>query len=363
MAAPQVLVAGAGVVGLSTAYYLSGRGFGVQILDPGPFPSATTCASLGVLTHFNGGDDPFSQLYRQGHALHAELAARLREQTGMDVGWRPLGGLDLACTEVERAELRQLLAFNRERNCPAEWVEGEALRQLEPCLSAQVLAGLYFPTDQRVDPEALCRALLQAARQQGVRLSLGESIEEFAQEGAEVRVRTRSAEHRADFLVLATGAWTGDLAQRHGLSLPVRPVRGQHCRFTGGQLRHVLRHVLRHQGAHLVPAGEQIIVGATVEETGFDTQTTPQAAEHFTRLCQQVLAQTVQLLAQRAGLRPKPKGGRPHLGSLRDQPRVLVAAGHYKNGILLGPLSGQLLADWIEKGHAPGDLQRFAPER
>lgn len=358
MAAPQVLVAGAGVVGLSAAYYLSGRGFGVQILDPGPFPTLTTCASLGVLPHCNGGDDPFSQLYRQGHALHADLAARLREQTGMDVGWRPLGGLDLACDEAELAELRQLLAFNLERGCPAEWVEGEALRQLEPHLSNQVLAGVYFPTDQRVDPEALCRALLQAAQQQGTRL-VAERVEAFAQEGESVRVRTRTGEHRADFLVLATGAWTGELAQRHGLSLPVRPVRGQHCRFTGGQLRHVLRH----QGTHLVPAGEEIIVGATVEETGFDTQTTPQAAEHFTRRCQRVLDLPVQLLAARAGLRPKPKGGRPHLGSLRDQPRVLVAAGHYKNGILLGPLTGQLLADSIEKGHPPGDLQRFAPER
>lgn len=359
MAAPQVLVAGVGVVGLSAAYYLSGRGFGVQILDPGPFPTPTTCASLGVLTHFNGGDDPYSQLYCQGHALHADLAAHLRDQTNIDVGWRPLGGIDLACTEAELAELRQLLAFNLERGCPAQWVEGEALRQLEPHLSARVLAGLYFPTDQRVDPEALCRALLQAAQQQGARLNLGETIEAFAQQGEEVQIRTRSAEYRADFLVLATGAWTGELAQRQGLSLPVRPVQGQHCRFSGGGVRHILRH----QGAHLVPAGDELIVGATVEEVGFDLQTTPQAAEHFTQLCQQVLVQPVQLLGQRAGLRPKPKGGRPHIGSLQAQPRVLVAAGHYKNGVLLGPLTGRLLADWITTGQPPPGLERFAPER
>ncbi|MBI2503126.1 MAG: FAD-binding oxidoreductase [Candidatus Latescibacteria bacterium] len=360
MAAPQVLVAGAGVVGLSTAYYLSGRGFSVQILDPGPFPSPTTCASLGVLTHFNGGDDPYSQLYRQGHALHAELAARLRDQTGIDVGWRPLGGVDLACSETEIAEARQLLAFNLERGCPAEWVEGEDLRQLERSLSARVLAGVYFPTDQRVDPELLSRALLQAAQEQGARLSLGEGVEEFAQQGQGVRVRTRAGEHRADFLVLAIGAWTGELAQHQGLSLPVRPVRGQHCRFTGGT---ELRHVLRHQGIHLVPAGEEILAGATVEETGFDTQTTPQAAEHFIHLFSQVLDLPARLLGQRAGLRPKPKGGRPHLGPLQAQPRVFVAAGHYKNGVLLGPLTGQLLADWIATGRPPFDLQRFAPER
>ncbi len=359
MAAPQVLVAGAGVVGLSAAYYLSARGFGVHLLDPGPFPTSATGASLGILTHCNGGDDPFSQLYRQGHALHAELSARLRAETGLDVGWRSLGGLDLACTEAELAELRDLLAYNWERNCPAEWVEGEALRRLEPALSPRILAGVYFPTDQRVDPEALCRALLQAAQQQGARLSLGEGVEHFAQQGQEVWVRTRIAEHRADFLVLATGAWTGELGAAHGLSLPVRPVRGQHCRFSGPQVHHILRC----QDAHLLPAGDTLIAGATVEETGFALETTPQAAEFFTHLCNQVLAHPVQLLGQRAGLRPKPKGGRPHLGPLRSQPRVLVASGHYKNGVLLGPLSGQLLAGWIEGGRPPAELQRFAPER
>jgi glycine oxidase len=201
--------------------------------------------------------------------------------------------------------------------------------------------------------------LLEAARQQDAHLSLGEQVEEFAQQGEGVWVRTRTGEHRADFLVLAIGAWTGELAQRQDLSLPVRPVCGQHCRFSGAQVHHILRH----QGAHLVPAGDQLIAGATVEETGFESQITSQAAEHFARLCEGVLAQPVQLLGQRAGLRPKPKGGRPHIGPLRDQPRVLVAAGHYKNGILLGPLTGRLLADWIETGRPSLDLQRFAPER
>jgi len=347
------------VIGLSAAYYLSARGFRVHLLDPGPFPSAATRASLGVLTHCNGGDDPFSRLYRQGHALHAHLAAQLHTETGLDVGWRPLGGLDLACTEAEIPTLRAELAYNQERNCPAEWVEGEALRHLEPTLSPQVLAGVYFPTDQRVDPEALCRALWQAAQARGARFSTGEGVEEFAQEGEGVRVRTRSAEHRADFLVLATGAWTGALGEGKGVGVPVRPVRGQHCRFVGPPLRHILRW----GGAHLLPAGGELVAGATVEEVGFETATTPEAAAHFSQLCGQLLDHPLRLLEQRAGLRPKPKGGRPHIGPLREQSRVLVASGHYKNGILLGPLTGLLLAEWIAQGRPPFDLERFAPQR
>lgn len=359
MAGPQVLIAGAGVIGLSAAYYLSGRGWRVQLLDPGPFPSSATLASLGVLTHFNGGDDPLSRLYRQGHALHADLAARLREQTAIDVGWRPLGGLDLAADESGIAELRDLLAYNRERACPAEWVEGAQLRQLEPNLAGRILAGVHFPTDHRVDPGQLCRALLQAAQQQGAGLSLGEGIEAFGQDGQGVWVRTRGAEYRAEYLVLATGAWTGSLGEAQGLSLPVRPVRGQHCRFTGPPVHHLLRY----QGGHLLPAGGELVAGATVEETGFALETTAAAAERFSDLCAQLLARPVHLLSQHAGLRPKPKGGRPHLGPLRDQPRVLVAAGHYKSGILLGPLTGQLLADWIETGGPPAEMRRFAPQR
>lgn len=360
MAAPQVLVAGAGVVGLSCAYYLSSRGLGVEIIEAGPFPSPTTAASLGVLTHFNGGADPYSTLYRDGHALYAGLAAQLREETGIDIGWRPLGGIDLAFSEEEAQEARQLLRFNQERHCPAEWLTAADLRRLEPRLSARAQAGVYFPMDHRVAPEQLARALLKGAQQRGAHLRCGEPVEGFAQLGDGVQVQTRTGVRQAEFLVLAAGSWTGELGQRGGAEIPVRPVRGQHGCFAGGA---ELRHVLRWAGFHLVPSWDQIIAGATVEEVGFALETTAEAASRFEEFFCQVLDLPPVRRGVRAGLRPKPRGGRPLIGPLQSQPRIFVAAGHYKNGILLGPLTGQILGEWIGTGQPPRDMSAFAVER
>lgn len=358
MAAPSVLVAGAGIAGLSAAYYLSSRGFCVEILDAGAPPSPTTSASLGVLTHFNGGEDPYSTLYRDGHALYAPLAAQLREETGIDIGWCPLGGIDLVFTEAEAEEARQLLRFNQERGCPAEWLEAGDLRQLEPHLSAQVQGGVYFPGDQRVDPEQLSQALLRAAQQRGARLCCDEPVTGFAPQGEWVQVQTRAGARQAEFLVLAAGAWTGDLGQRCGARIPVRPVRGQRACFAGGG---ALRHVLRYAGLHLVPSTDQILVGATVEEVGFALETTAEASSRFEQFFCQVLDLPPEGRGMRAGLRPKPKGGRPIIGPLA--PRVFATTGHYKNGILLGPITGQVLAEWLEAGQPPRDMSRFAVER
>ncbi len=360
MAAPRVLVAGAGVVGLSCAYYLSTRGFRVEILDAGAPPSPTTSASLGVLTHFNGGPDPYSALYRDGHALYSGLAAQLREETGADIGWRPLGGIDLAFSEGEEEELRQILRFNQERGCPAEWLEAPDLRRLEPRISPQARAGVYFSGDHRVDPVCLAQALLKAARQRGAQMRCGEPVEGFAQQGQGVRVQTRQGVRQAEFLVLAAGSWTGELGRRCGAQIPVRPVRGQHCSFAGGGELH---HVLRCAGLHLVPSGEQIIVGATVEEAGFEIETTAEAAGQFGEFFSRVLDLPPVRRGARAGLRPKPKGGRPIIGPLPGQDRVFAATGHYKNGILLGPLTGQVLAEWLGTGRPPRNMSAFSVER
>ena len=357
----KVVVVGAGVIGRAIAYYLALRRIEVEIIDAGNGPSATTRASLGVLTHFNGGGSPYSLLYRDGHDSFERLAARLLKEDGVDIGWRPLGGIDLIFTDADEARAKEVLHFNRQRGCRVEWVDAAALHHLERHISKKARGGIYFADDHRVDPEMLGHGLLRAVLRRGGRIARGETVKGI-QEVAEdhVELRTRTGVRAADFAVLAAGSWTGALGVPPDVEISLRPIRGQHGRFRGGER---LGHILRRDGFHLLPAGEHIVVGSTVEEAGFAAQSTMAAGVMFEDVFRRTMAWRPELQEQRAGLRPKPRGGRPIIGPLTGCPRIFVAAGHYKNGILLGPITGQVVGRWIATGDPGRDMTHFAVER
>ena len=357
----KVVVVGAGVVGRSIAYHLTLRGIDVEVVDAGCGASDTTRASLGVLTHFNGGDSPYSMLYRDGHGSFQQLASRILEEVGVDIGWRPLGGIDLIFSDADEHRALEILRFNRQRGCRAEWVDAGALHRLEGHISGNPRGGIYFADDHRVDPEMLAQGLLRAVLARGGKVAYGERVQGFEEvAGDRVALRTCSGVRVADFVVLAAGSWTGELGRLLDVEISLRPVPGQHCRFRGGDR---LSHILRRGRFHLLPAGQQIVVGATVEEAGFAAQTTGEAAGIFADLLGRTLKLRPELLEQRAGLRSKPRGGRPLIGPLDSFPRIFVAAGHYKNGILLGPVTGQVIGEWIATGDPGRDMSCFSVER
>ncbi len=355
----RVLVVGAGIVGRSVAYFLSRRDIEVVLLDSTKTPSPTTRASLGVLTRFNGGTSSYARLFRDGCALHARLAADLAVEMGVDVGWRPLGSIELYLNPSDEWRLEELLASSRERGCPVDRLDGRALREMEPALATEVWGGLYFPGDNRVDPSKLGAALWASAARRGAVALCGDRVVQIAQRGEGVEIVTEQGNHCADFAVLAAGAWSGELAGQLGAQVTVRPVRGQHARFAGCPLQHLV-HV---DGHYMVPDGDETLVGATVEEVGFDLRTTAAAVVDLSARVEEVLGGVLPFLSHRAGLRPKPKNGRPLIGPLQASPRFFVASGHYKNGVLLGPITGQIIARWIAEGVPGRDMSRFTPER
>jgi glycine oxidase len=357
---PRVAVVGAGVIGRFIAYELALRGVAVELFDPGPDPSATTAASLGVLTHFNGRDDPYSRLYRDSFRSYRQLAGRLQEETGIDIGWQPLGGIDLIFNDEDAAAAADTAAFNRARGCAVEELDHRQVRTLEPAISEAVRGGLHFPDDQRVDPARLAAALISVTENHGAAVHFGVRVlgfETVTERG--VTLQTSAGGVEADYAVLAAGSWTGELGRMLGAQVPVRPVRGQHCRFVGV----TVEHVVRYGGRHLLSADGLTVVGATVEEVGFDQETTPVAGREMAAFAGVVVTQPLSLREQRAGLRPKPKGGRPLIGPLEAFPRIFVATGHYKSGIQLGPGTGEVVARWIVDGDPGREMDRFKPER
>jgi glycine oxidase len=366
MTGPRVLVVGAGIIGRSVAYYASRAGAEVHLVDVDADPSATTRASLGVLTHFNGRDDAYGTLYRDGHALHQSLAAQLQAESGTDVGWRAIGGIDVALHETDMQAAVETSAFNKARGCAAELLDAKGVRELEPLLREEVLGGVYFDGDHRVDPPALAAALLDSALCHGAQVSFGTAVRGFEQldNGVRVGFATPSGTSQADFdfAVVAAGAWTGQLlaAGEGSQEIAVRPVRGQHCVY-GGDRR--LRRILRYDGHHLIPTTDGIMVGATVEDIGFDLETTAAAVTQLSQILERVLGLREASIRQRAGLRPKPRKARPIIAPLDDMPCVFVASGHYKNGVLLGPITGQTLTAWILDGEPGRDMSHFAIKR
>ena len=356
MTGPAVIVVGGGIVGLSVAYHLVGRGGRVDLIDAGDGPSATSRAALGVLTHSNGGDSPYARLYRDGHRGFEELADRLRHEVGVDIGWRPLGGMDLCFSEVEEEEAEASRRFNLSRGCQVEWLDGSQVRALEPQINDRVRSGLYFPDDHRVDPEGLAAGLRAGIAASGGRVHQREVAHSLLEAANGIDLQTSRGRRRADFLVLAAGSWSGELGARFGYDIGVRPVRGQHGRFASAG---AAAHVVRGGGLQSVAVSGAVIVGSTTEETGFDAATTAGAMDVFHGYWRQVFATPPQPQGQRAGLRPKPRGGRPMIGPLPGADRVFAATGHYKIGILLGPLTGRLIAEWIVDGRPSRPMDVF----
>ncbi len=354
----RVLVVGAGIVGRSIAYFLRRSGALPTLIESATGPSDASRASLGVLTHFSGGESTLALFYRDSHALHRPLAEQLHEETGIDVGWRALGGLDLILDEADEERAESLFCVGREKGIAVERFDEAEVRACEENLAPAVRGGVFFPGDERVDPLPLGHALLEAAV--GAEVYYGERLLRIVDSGANgVEVLTSRQRRAADFLVLACGAWTAELVRDLGAVLTLRPVRGQHIRYDGVAMRHVLRH-----GGHLlVPGAQATFVGATVEDVGFAVETTAAAAQTLAEAYGQVLMGRGHVQAQCAGLRSKARNGRPIIGPLSEHPRVFVAAGHYKNGVLMGPLTGQILTDWMLAGDPGREMSPFVPER
>ena len=225
----RVLIVGAGIVGRSIAYYLSRAGAQPILIEAREGPSDASRASLGVLTHFSGGHSVYGLFIRDSHAAHRPLADELFTETGIAVGWRPLGGIDLVADSEDEALIEAQWDQARARSVSVEWLSGADIRRMEPSVASDVCWGLYFPEDQRVSPMQLGDALLKGAVARGAQIKYGERLLRIAESGKDrVLVETSKGRRSADCVVLASGAWTASLAASVGARVLVR--RGGHSR-------------------------------------------------------------------------------------------------------------------------------------
>ena len=360
-AAPDVAVIGGGVIGLSVAWAAARRGLTVVVLDRGPLGEGASRVAAGMLAPVSEADAGEPDLLRAGLASAARwpaFAEALEAAAGTPAGYRRCGTLVVARDADDLAALARERALREELGVPVARLRGSEARRLEPGLAPGVRGALDVPDDHAVDPRALIAALAVACERSGVVLRPGEEVTAHTRAGVTLGDgRTL----RAGRVVLAGGAWSGS---------PVRPVKGQILRLRDPDGPGLLERVIRFRehaggaGGYLVPRGDgRYVLGATMEERGFDTTVTAGGVRELLQEAQALVPGLDELVLEEAvaGLRPGTPDNGPLLGEARDG--VVWATGHHRNGILLAPLTGDAIAALLAGDPLPGEAAAFAPGR
>lgn len=333
------MVIGAGAVGLASALTLARDGHAVTVLDPHPTRGASWAAAgmLAPVSESSFGEAELTALAVSAVGEFERFAAGL----GVPVGVRTEGTLVVAFNADDRAELDRLSAYRDELGLPTRRLTGREARRYEPYLAGDVRAAVFAQDDLSVDNRRYLQAMLDAAVGAGVTLVR----EPAAALGEQVVLGRSGAEYPADVTVICTGAAAGELT-----GLPVVPVKGQILRLAvptrlGTVLTRTVRGLVRGREVYLVPRADgELVVGATVEQQGFDTTVTAGGVFELLRTAYELLpiSSECEFVEARAGSRPGTPDNGPLLGWLR--PGVLVAAGHYRNGILLSAATASAVA-------------------
>ncbi len=377
----DVVIVGGGVIGCAAAYYLSEAGARVTLLERGEVASQASGAAAGMLippamyllredTHLalNQAEAPpagsFRDLGLASLALYPSLVNALQDETGIDVQYMASGILLVAQKEGWVEALRTLVRWRQESGPSLQWVEGEPLRRLEPGLSPALPGAAYSPGQHHVNPGLLTQALARVAASRGGVLRQGAAVSRFLVSGSRVvAVRTGDGDRvAADHIVLAAGPWTRPLARRLGFDVPTRPMRGQMLAYRAAPVRHIIWG----EDGYLVPkAGGFLYAGATVEDVGFRSSTTRRGLAGLRRMARRLVPalRHGEVASAWAGLRPGSPDGHPIIGRLPGKDNVFVATGHFRNGILLGPITGKLIAQLIIEGKTEMPLEPFSAER
>lgn len=367
----KIAIVGGGVIGLSLAWELSSRGHQLTLVDQGPFGRKASWAGAGILLPGNQATSihPLEHLEATSNDLHQSWAKRLLQQTGVDNGYRKCGGLYVATTAGEVATLAGSLGFWEERKIAAENLTREELQKRFPSL-AHLTTGKTFLAAWMPDEAQICNpwhlnALVKACQKNGVELLPESSVSEFdVTAGRLVSCHVEQTRSDFDTFVFCCGAWTEQITSGMTECIQMVPVRGQMILY---RLDRPLELPIVNEGTrYVVPRDDgYVLVGATIEEAGFDESTTASSIETLSADAQRLVPQLSLERIEKtwAGLRPGTHDGFPYMGRLPGLENAFVSTGHFKTGLQLSTGSAVAMADLIEGKKPLVDLTPFDPSR
>ena len=365
--APDVLVVGGGLIGLASAWRLAAGGASVVTVDPTPGGGASWAAAgmLAPVTEVHPGEERLLRFNLVAAASYPDFVAELEDETGADVGYRRCGTLLVARDSDDNAALEDVFRYQMELGLEVERLTGRDCRKHEPALSPRTRGGILVPGDHQVDNRALVRALLTACERRGVRFERRrvEAIEVERDRVARIWLEGGGVS-AARHVVLAAGARSGSIDGLAAAGLPtVRPVKGQLIHLRGPAP--LVTSNVRGIDAYLVGRADgRVVLGATVEEQGFDLRITAGAVHELLRAAYELVPGITELevVETTAGARPCTPDNAPLLGRTAVE-GLVVATGHFRNGVLLTPVSARAVAELILENRVDEAVEPFAPTR
>jgi glycine oxidase len=364
----DAIYVGGGVIGLACAWRAVEAGADVCVLErdrPAAGASGVAAGMLAPVGEASWGEEKLLELNFESLRRWPEFAGQLEREAEFDVGFAQCGALHVALDRDEAEELRRRYEFHRSLGLESEWLAGRGCRRLEPGLATAVRGGAHVPGEASVDPRKVVAALMAALDRRGVNVLTRAEVVGAERRGGAWRVETRDARaFEGKALVLAAGSWSGQ-ARWLPVATPVRPVKGETLTLRGSAEEPVCEGIVAGERVYMVPRGDgRLIVGATVEERGFDTTVTAGGVHELLREAYRIIPEVaeLELTEATAGLRPGSPDNAPLIG-FGGAEGLLIATGHFRNGVLQAPVTADSVTALLSGDPAPVDLKPFSPLR
>jgi glycine oxidase len=363
----NIVVIGAGVIGCAVAYELSRRGVAVRVIDDRLPGMGATQASAGMLAPFTEAKDrnhAFLDLAVRSLGLYDDFVGNVVATAGAKVGYQRTGTLEVATTGEHMAALEHLSVRLRAHGVALRLLDSRGVRDEEPHLGVDVAGGLLIESHGFVNAGELTRGLAMASRRYGVDFVEGARALRISPGAGGVIVETSRGSLSADAAVLAAGSWSAQLEIEGVARPPIRPVRGQLLHLAWRDAN--LRRVIWGERCYLVPWQDgTLLVGATMEEVGFDEKVTVAGVRGLLEAACALVPRTgtADFLSARAGLRPGSPDDMPIVGPSRALQNLMYATGHFRNGVLLAPVTAKLVADALLDRRSDPAFEAIGPQR
>lgn len=341
----EVVVIGGGIIGCSIAYHLAKEKMDVALIESRQIAGKTTRAAAGMLGAHSEYDDAevFYPFARQSQMAYAQLEEEIRELSGMDIGLVQGGILKLAYSETDKEAISSILPLPT-----VTWQEAEEVRKQVSNISTAILGAAYIKDDVQVLPAQACRGFSKSAQTLGASIYEYTEVLDIQHRGGSYLLKTTGGDVACKYVVVANGLWSGRFFSQLGIKHEVIPVKGQCLSVRNRGIP--LKYTLFHDHSYIVPRNNgNLVIGATMEENEWDETPNLGGAEVLIAKAKTMLPGVTDLEIDSfwAGLRPKTFDNRPFIGQHPEQDGILFATGHFRNGILMAPATGQMIRDLI----------------
>ena len=368
----MVLIIGGGIIGLSIAWRLTDIGKKVLVIDKNSLGKEASWAAAGMLSgklDLKPCEKKLLPIFKKSNMIWPKFAKELETKSGKSIGYRKEGTLMLACDLNEENKLKINYNFLKKNKINISWLSGDQIRKKEPYVSNNVLSGFYSPGDHHVNNRYILDALITILKKNKNNCIFKENTEVekiITNENQVIGIKTKKETIKTKEIIICSGAWTNKIKNIEVNEVPIRPVKGQMVCLKMSKESSILKHILWRENVYLVPRdNSDLIIGATEEEMGFDKSLTAGGIYNLLKKAREILPgiEDLPIVESWSGLRPTTRDEAPIIGPSKKIKGLIYATGHHRNGILLAPLTSNVIKNYYLNGKIESDFSNFRPGR